>query len=266
LPALHEVQRQLLDSLIAGAGDAAPAWIATPAGEAVERLNVYRTTVSDTLVRALRLTFPTVHRLVGAEFFEDAGRVFAREHLPISADLHRYGAEFPAFLQDFDPCSGLRYLPDVAHLDWAAAGALHACEAESMRLDALAAVTGADAATLRFTAHPSISLLRSEFPVDAIWRAVLQQDDAAMAAIDLASGPVHLIVERVADAVHMSRMPPEEWQPSVALMQGRPLAEVVDATGEALDAPMWLAKHLAAGRLIAFVSTSSQEACHDVLV
>jgi hypothetical protein len=259
LPALHEVQRQLRDSLLAGAGDEALAWIATPAGEAVERLDVYRTTVTDTLVHALRLNFPTVYRLVGAEFFEGAARFFARERLPISADLHRYGADFPAFLQDFEPCSGLRYLPDVAHLDWAAVGALHACEAETMHLGALAAVTGVDAATLRFTPHPSLSVLRSDFPIDAIWRAVLQQDEAAMAAIDPASGPVHLIVERVADTVHVSRMPPEEWRPTIALMKGRPLAEVVDEAGEALDLPTWLAKHLAAGRLVAFVSIPPEE-------
>jgi len=37
--------------------------------------------------------------------------------------------------------------------------------------------------------HPSVALVAADHPVDAIWRAVLSQDDAAMAAINLTTGP-----------------------------------------------------------------------------
>ena len=51
---------------------------------------------------------------------------------------------------------------------------------------------------MRFVVDPSVSLLRVNYPVDAIWRGVLAGDDAALAAVDLASGPVAMLVQRIA--------------------------------------------------------------------
>lgn len=252
MPALLDVQQQLCDCLVGGAPTGVPSWIRAPAGQAAERLDVYRTTVVGTLVRALRLSFPAVHRIVGSEFFEEAAQVFARQHLPGCGDLNRYGEDFPAFLQALAPCAAVRYLPDVARLDWAAARALHASDAEPVGLQALAGVVAADAARIRFTPHPSLSLLRSDWPVDDIWRAVLRQDPVAMAAIDLADGPVHLVIERMADQVRASRLSPQEWAASSSLMQGVALGPVMERAAADLDVPALLAKHLAAGRFVGF--------------
>jgi hypothetical protein len=257
MPSLREVQLQFRDwVMMAAAPEVVPEWITIHPAAAAERLDVYRATVMDTLARALRLSFPTVHRLVGTECFEGAARIFAGEHLPASADLNAYGWDFPDFLQQFAPCAALAYLADVARVDLAVSRALHAPDAEPVRVSALSAVLGADAASVRFTAHPSLSLLRSEYPVDEIWRAVLQQDDSAMAAIDLASGPVHLIIERKAGTAHVERMPVHEWLFANALLQGRELGAVLERAGEDVDVPALLARHLASGHLISFKSSS----------
>ena len=42
--------------------------------------------------------------------------------------------------------------------------------------------------------------------MDAIWRAVLARDDAAMAAIDLAAGAVRLLIERRAGEIEVTRI------------------------------------------------------------
>ena len=251
MPALREVQQEMRNRLLGGVEAGVPSWILGASAQAAERLDVYRTTVLDTLGRALRLSFPTVHRLVGAEFFEGTARIFAGGHPPSRADLNRYGEDFPAFLQSFAPCADLPYLPDAARLDWAAARALHAIDAAPVAIEALAGIGETAAASLCFTPHPALSLLRSDFPVDDIWRAVLAQDDDAMAAIDLAGGPVHLVVERVADRVHVSRLSPDQWAASVALVQGLALQRVVEACSADSDVPAVLAMHLAAGRFVA---------------
>lgn len=256
MPVLHEVQQKLREWL-AGVETGVPSWVLVPGDQAAERLEVYRATVLDTLVRALRLSFPTVHRLVGAEFFGGAGQVFAGKHLPKRADLNTYGDDFPDFLQSFAPCAGLSYLADVARLDWAVMRALHASDAAPMDLEALAAVDGADAASLRFTPHPSLALLRCDFPADDIWRSVLGKDDGEMAAIDLGSGPVHLVVERVADRAQVSRLSAREWSATVALMRGVVLAQVMEAFSAELDVPALLAIHLAAGRFDGFQFSSA---------
>jgi hypothetical protein len=80
---------------------------------------------------------------------------------------------------------------------------------------------------------------------------VLQQDEAAMATIDLASGPVHLLVERSGGRPVVVRMPRADWEWTAALAQGRALGELL--TPQSIDAvAAVLAQHLAARRLVAF--------------
>jgi hypothetical protein len=257
MPSLLEMERALRDALVSG--EPPPGWLAGSEPSIRERVGIYRNTVLATLVRALRLGFPTVERLVGAEFFEGAAQAFALAHPASSADLNAYGGAFAAFLAEFGPCAGLAYLPDVARLDGAVARALHADDATALDVRALAQLDPARAGELRFRFHPSLSLLRSPFPVDAIWAAVLQQDEAAMAAIDLHADPVHLLVQRVDGRPVVVRLPEPQWHWTAELVQGRAFAELL-AEDTASEVAALLARHLVAGRVVAFLGDVFEEA------
>jgi hypothetical protein len=99
--------------------------------------------------------------------------------------------------------------------------------------------------------HPSVGLVAADYPVDAIWQAVLAEDDAAMAAIDLADGRVWLMVERNPSGVEVLRLPEREWRFMAELCASRALQEAIDAAPE-IDAAGLLAWHLAAGRFVRF--------------
>ena len=191
MPTLHELQQSIRRGVLQGADCASPGCIVGGALDPRQRLSVYRNTILGTLAKALRLSFPAVHRLVGAEFFEGAAQIFARERPPCCADLNAYGAEFPDFLKRFEPAAMLSYLPDIARLEWAVNRALHAVDAKALDPSELAAIALAEQDHVSFVAHPSISMLQSDFPIDAIWRAVLQQDEMALAALDPNSGPAY---------------------------------------------------------------------------
>jgi Putative DNA-binding domain len=81
----------------------------------------------------------------------------------------------------------------VARLEWAVSHAVHAPDAPVLTASSLDAIEPADHERVCFRPHPSVSLVGKHFPADVIWRAVLDNDDAALAAIDLASDPVWLI-------------------------------------------------------------------------
>jgi hypothetical protein len=243
MPALLELQQSLRAQLFGGA--------VPPDAASGERLAIHRNTGLATLVNALRLSYPAIQRLVGAEFFEGAAREFIRRHPPTSPCLNDYGASLPGFLAAFAPAATLVYLADVARLEWAVNRALHADDAPRLDLARLAALEQAAVSRLRFAVHPAVSVLRLEFPADAIWRAVLEQDDAAMAALDLAAGPVHLLVERDADAVQVRRLNAARWQFASRLCAGDPLYTMVEHAPDA-DLSAWLAEHLASGRIIDF--------------
>ena len=243
-PALAEVQQAMRAGLFGSADDAALDFIAGGAFSAVERLAIHRNTATSVLVNALRLAFPGIHRLVGAEFFEGAARLFILEAPPRSAWLDAYGAEFPGFLARLPQAAAVPYLADVAQLEWAANQVLHAAEAEPLQLATLAKLGGEELELLRFVPHPAARLLECSCPADAIWRAVLEQDDPALAAIDLADGPVRLLVQRAPGEVRTQRLGDGEWRFASALFDGRTLGS---ALGEAAhDAPhRLLASHLA---------------------
>jgi hypothetical protein len=255
MPTLLEVQRAMRAALIERDDVAAIAMLAddVPA----DRLDIYRHTLISGATRALRLSFPAVHRLVGDEFFAGAAAAFIGQQPPRAACLDDYGVDFPHFLWGFPPAAALAYLADVARLEWAVSHALHVPDAVPLDLMRLQALRPEDQIRVCFARHPSVALLRLEYPADAIWRGVLGGDDAALAAVDLASGPVHLLVERSATGVDVLRLEAAAWRFAAALCAGRPLADVFgelsEATGETLESPeAVLAAHLAAGRFTDF--------------
>jgi hypothetical protein len=264
MPSLREVQQAIRLSIVERHDDAASAWILGDELAPAQRLSVYRNTFASNLANALRLSFPAVHRLVGAEFFDSAARIFAHERPPLSAYLDEYGGEFAAFLARFPPAASLAYLPDVARLEWAVNRALHAPDVQPLDPMQLAALAPSDHDRVRFVAHPSVSLVRTGYPADTIWRAVLARDDAALAAIDLYSGPVWLLVERLPTGVEVSRTDEASSRFATTLLAGQPLGAALDAaTG--VDAPTLLAQHIAAGRFIGFdlADHPRQEASRD---
>lgn len=261
MPALLELQRALRAQLFGeppSCGDALAVALAQalpPNDDNALRLAIYRNTCHSTLLNALRLSFPAVQRLVGAQFFEGGAREFIRGHAPASAHLNEYGVDFPGFLAGFAPAAGLAYLADVARLEWAVNRALHAEDLPRLDLARLALLDQSALARVSFSAHPAVSLLRLDFPADAIWRAVLDQDEAAMAAIDLAGGPVHLLIERDATGVQVRRLGAPAWEFTVRLCAGRPLYAVIgDGPDGQLNA--WLAEQLSSGRLVDFNLTA----------
>ncbi|WP_137895238.1 putative DNA-binding domain-containing protein [Ramlibacter sp. 2FC] len=250
-PSLLELQQSLRRSMVEGEDAEAGRHVVSAGLAPRQRLAVYRNTFGQTLVRALRLSFPAVERLVGADFFEAAARDFIAGAPPRSSWLDEFGAEFPGFLERFAPAAALPYLAEVARLEWAVSRALHAPDADPLDPAALAAV-GADAqARIRFTPQPSLGLVACSFPADAIWRAVLDEDDAALAALDLASGPAWLLVQRGPAGVEVLRLDEPRWRLVQVLCAGRPLGlALAEHAGD--HAAATLAELLSRGRLAGF--------------
>jgi hypothetical protein len=212
----------------------------------VDRLTIYRNTSRTALTNALRLNFPAVQRLVGEDFFAAAADTFIAREPPQTAWLDLFGESFPEFLQSFEPAASLNYLPDVARLERAVGHALHAVDAKPLEYSQLLDIEPSVHGRLCFTPHPSVSLVFSPYPVDAIWRAVLTRDDAVLAAIDLSTGAVWLLVERRAGEIQVAPLDQRRWKFAEALFAGHTLSAAF-AVADDPDATAWLAEHLAAG-------------------
>ena len=138
-----------------------------PAGK---RFDVYRNNVVVSLTEALQAAFPVVQKLLGAEFFTAMAGVFVRQNPPRSRVMMLYGSEFADFLTNFPPVAAYPYLPDVARVEQGLRESYHAADATPVPLDAFA-IPEAQLFASRLTFAPALRLIRSPWPVHAIWRA-----------------------------------------------------------------------------------------------
>ncbi|MGB3147165.1 MAG: DNA-binding domain-containing protein [Paracoccaceae bacterium] len=153
----------------------APAGLTDPAGRpAGRRFDVYRNNVTYGLTEALRRNFPLIEKLVGAPFFAAMARDYLRAHPPTSPLIMAYGGSMPDFLASFPPVARLPYLPDVARLELAIIRSYHAADAPLLPPQELASVPADRLADLHLRFCPSAILLRSDWPIHAIWAANMQ--------------------------------------------------------------------------------------------
>src|SRR6266851_5525491 len=198
MPLLRELQAAVGEALLGGPTEAAAAQILEDGLRPQARLDIYRHHVFTTLTAALQATYPVVCRLVHERFFGYAADQYIRADPPAGPCLFEYGSSFPAFLATFDPCRHLRYLPDVARLEWALNSSTHAKESAPLDPAVLSPLPVEELPGLTLRLDPSLSLLHSPWPIDQIWE-VNQATADSRAVVDLGSGSVYLEVRRIGD-------------------------------------------------------------------
>lgn len=148
-----------------------------------QRFSIYRNNVFYSLGQALAELYPVIRKLVGDTFFQATTRAYIHRHPPEQAAMVFFGREFPKFLADFEPARTMRYLVDVAQLEWARHQAYHAADRSAMGLDDFTAITPEVFGQARVELHPSVQCLQSGYPVFRIWQT--NQDQANAQTIDL---------------------------------------------------------------------------------
>lgn len=147
-----------------------PQGLTAPGGRpAGKRFDVYRNNVVVSLTEALETGFPVVRKIVGPENFKVLARAFLHAHPPESPVMLAYGAALPAFVEGFEPVRDIGYLADVARLELALRDAYHAADAEPLDPARLAAVPPERLEQVRLRLAPSLRLVRSPWPIHAIW-------------------------------------------------------------------------------------------------
>jgi Putative DNA-binding domain len=147
------------------------------ARKADKRYAVYRNNVTVSLIAALEANFPSIKRLVGAEFFAAMAREYARENPPKSRLMAEYGASFPDFLEGFEPLAKYPYMADVARLERLWLDSYHETDAAPLQGAALAAIAPDALFETRFAAHPAARLFASTHAAVSIMSANRSEGD-----------------------------------------------------------------------------------------
>jgi hypothetical protein len=238
-------QREFMDSLFAS-------------GEGAQRLEIYRRNVAENLHGALAATYPVVRRLVGRAFFREAARRFARASPSASGDLNGFGEEFAPFLRGDAHARSLPYLADVARLEWACHECYRAPEVEPFDFAALARVAPQRHGEIRFAVHPSVRLLESPYPIEALWEAN-QPDRDGSPGRDV--GPDRLLVHREDHHVRVRRVERAEWLFLTRIAGGATLASACEGFSEIESESLLgatLARHVGEGVFSGFALATGE--------
>ncbi len=230
---LREIEAAFSRALLGGDERLASAEVLGDSLAPGARLQIYRHHVFTTLTAGLRATYPVVCRLVDERFFGYAAAQYIESHPPRGPCLFEYGASFPEFLAAFEPCRHLRYLPDVARLEWALHAALHAEDVESLDPACLRGLPEDELPHVILRLDPSLTLLSSRWHIDRILRVNQPQADPGT-VVDLAAGGVHLEVRRIGDDAVFRALDRPTYAFRLGLGEGRCLEEAA-ATALALD-------------------------------
>lgn len=162
-------QGQFHDALLDSARDAPEGLTDGQGRPAGRRFDIYRNNVATGLTEALEVSFPAIVKLIGAGNFRKVAGLFLRQSPPDTPMMMAYGAAFPGFLAGFAPLAQYGYLPDVARLEQALREAYHAADAEPADAAVLETLPPDMLADTRLQLAPAPRLVRSEWPVHAIW-------------------------------------------------------------------------------------------------
>ena len=144
-----------------------------PAGK---RFNVYRNNVIVSLKEALSESFPVVTKLIGPQNFANLAGLYVRAHPPCDPRMMLYGAEFPAFLETFQPLQHVGYLADVARLELAQRLAYHAADATPIDPAIFGELPPEALARATVLFAPAMQIVQSSWPVLDIWQFNMTKD------------------------------------------------------------------------------------------
>ena len=226
-----------------------------PAGDARQRLGVYRSGFPARIESALTDVYPALVHLIGTgarhALAHRYARFLAEAPPPHSSNLNDAGDRLPVFLAGDPLTVDLPFLPDLAALERSIAAAFHARECEPFDARRLVSWEIDDLACARLRFQPSLAVVRSAWPIVELWEA--RETQVAEIDIDLRDRPQVAVVHRRGLEVVCRVADPLEADCLEGLRQGRPLGEaaaLLEGRGAEGAVGGWFAAWSAAGLVV----------------
>lgn len=200
---LEQLQSEFKDYLYSGANEAKLASSVASANniDSTLRLDVYRNTYYIRLQEALAHDFPVLLTVMGDETFGREMADYLQAYPSTSPSLRYVGQHLSTWLDQHNKPA----LADLVRLEWAILKAFDAADADVLDGDNLQNIPAEQWEQLRFTFHPSVTLLDVGTNVMMIWNAHLRKEPLPVIQCD---SPESLVVSRSRNGPVVQSIPP----------------------------------------------------------
>ena len=195
-----------------------------PAGR---RFAVYRNNVAVSLTEALIDGFPACYKVLGDDHFRGMASVFLRAHPPETPVMTQFGGTLPAFLDAAPQVANMRWIADLARMEFALRESYHAADATPLTAEALSAIPPEALGETRFALAPSSRLIQSDWPVLSIWRRALNPE-----APQATPGAQDVLILRPEYDPLPHLLAPGDASFVMGLAKGLPLSEAAEQAAE----------------------------------
>jgi len=177
-PALETLQADFQNYILGDDGAMAGKVRATAKADAATLLAVYRDGYALRLLEALETNFSTLKQVLGDDDFDAMGRAYIAAHPSKHFSIRWFGHRLADYLAATGPWAGTPALAELAHLEWALAGAFDSADATPIEIEQVAAIAPERWPALRVSFHPSLQVIDFYWTVPELWNAINAAEDA----------------------------------------------------------------------------------------
>jgi hypothetical protein len=185
---VKEMQEDFLEAVFSEDATRVKDYVAAGDISVAGLMDGYANNVLQGLVEVLRLTYPAVEKLVGADFFRQVAKAYAKAHKPESTNMDDYGAGFPEYLKTLDGLATLPFVPELACFERAVEEASVATYMKPVDKHAFGGVSPEALMQAKLQLLPSCQVIASEYPLQAIWEFAQKESHTADEKLDVSSG------------------------------------------------------------------------------
>jgi len=229
---LHDIQSQFIDSLMRPDFDETALLDNLKAGKCLlpaRQLDIYRRNLNGAMQGVLGQVYPACCRILGEAYFNQLCRSYRFKHPSDHADLNLYGEHFPDFLshhiEENEQLDDFVYLPDLAALEWRWHAAYYASNDAPFDFAGLQELDASQQQAVVFELAVSASLLKTPYPIMAIWQANRQQTTASQ-EFNHDGSETYYLIHRQEFEPQVEQLSADDYTILQAMQSGKTMAEL----------------------------------------
>ena len=130
-------------------------------------LSIYRQNLRATAAQALKITFSTVHQLIGEELFQKVSDQLLQWDPPQSGNWASWGVSLAGIIEQMQALREYPFIADCARLDYTCHQLIRSADSYT-NLESLNLMQIQSLANLKLLLNPSLTLIDSQYPIAQI--------------------------------------------------------------------------------------------------